>query len=775
MTRILSHDDLVQEIVGATDYIASTFPDNNPHEADDDDFLLAAQRITSESHVISIMGDRGVGKSTLLVNALKQLRESGQYIVLPPLSPELFGDKDTLLNIALAAVHQQYSSIVTSVDETARLELLRKLQAAKRSAAINAIPVSRLLSAASSITEFGRELQDMAGGTEQTWRDVQRLFTSLVSVSPKIRATIIAIDDADVMRAPAQLELVRQVRVLGSCNHVIPIVALREAEIARRLVREAREDLYPGLGLKADFDPSIEREAQDSVAPQVRKTFPHWSTFRIPDPTWHERRDYAPPNRTESIAALLLNVDPAEKTRLVLANNLLLSHADQTQGLIAAITDPLPPNLRKLAQIWTSLSLAAASGKEHSSPQIRALVINSLLGSIDVPFGTQASLSCKMTPQDAIAMPMRASIDFHGLYGAVRAGDWLDLDTKASSHYPTGSIVFDLRQIEKVVPRWRVSSSTVPDILDTTGAHSLALAIQGMILDYDDVQIESSSQFTFGTTFDSFTFVQSVSIFASATDDSFIQFPQSVTLASCVRTVNAWAAIVQRASDENLSLRHVLALSIQASIEIHMLSKDAEVDSYDTEYDEAFERASREAHAVIAESRAAHHQQAASQHFLAWYQYWLPAHWHSALFDQNEIRTLTARLLQVSGRSTGFEPPSRIYIDRSLSRRMRTYCEQVGSTESVEKHSWLGGYGAVVDDLEIKLPPTWERLILPAWKRLSTAPLMGNAALAERVPSKPDVTEREPEPKSNSEFDVEGDGELLVAYTVARIRAWAQR
>ena len=94
MTILQSPASLAEQIVEAVGYISARFLTTEASDSDDD-FTLATNRIRSDTHVISILGDRGTGKSTLLVEVLQLLRADQKYIVLPPFSPELFGDTDT--------------------------------------------------------------------------------------------------------------------------------------------------------------------------------------------------------------------------------------------------------------------------------------------------------------------------------------------------------------------------------------------------------------------------------------------------------------------------------------------------------------------------------------------------------------------------------------------------------------------------------------------------------------------------------------------------------
>ncbi len=55
-------------------------------------------------NVISILGDRGMGKTTLMAKVIRHLDNTQQDIVLNPIQPERFGNDDTLLGWVLAGL-----------------------------------------------------------------------------------------------------------------------------------------------------------------------------------------------------------------------------------------------------------------------------------------------------------------------------------------------------------------------------------------------------------------------------------------------------------------------------------------------------------------------------------------------------------------------------------------------------------------------------------------------------------------------------------------------
>lgn len=256
---------------------------------------------------------------------------------------------------------------------------------------MNAIPHEHLMRAASSISEIAREMQDLAGGTDQMWQDVQRLFTTLVSLDGDATAIIIPIDDADMIKASAQLRLVRQIRLLGACRNAIPIVALKDGEIARHLIRETRNEYYPGAGFKADFDAGVEREVHDAVAQQLRKTFPQWATYRMPQPSWRESVHYRPRGDHRDFVDLLAAAEPRNADRSLVVSNMLLDPTGPQSTILdtGQVAHLLPTNLRKLAQLWSAIHLSTVERTGQRELDALARVLESLQNVVDRHSGSK--------------------------------------------------------------------------------------------------------------------------------------------------------------------------------------------------------------------------------------------------------------------------------------------------------------------------------------------------------------------------------------------------
>ncbi|MDR1189179.1 MAG: AAA family ATPase, partial [Bifidobacteriaceae bacterium] len=158
---------------------------------------IALQRITEESHIISIWGERGSGKSTVLSSCFKQLKDDRRFALLPPLSPELFPTIADVVDIVLATIATHYESFLPpNSDEIAKAELRRSLALARQSAALDNLPVERLVAGMTTATDLERLVERSAGGTERLWLSLQRLVAEIVTADDKRRALIIGVDDA---------------------------------------------------------------------------------------------------------------------------------------------------------------------------------------------------------------------------------------------------------------------------------------------------------------------------------------------------------------------------------------------------------------------------------------------------------------------------------------------------------------------------------------------------------------------------------------------------
>lgn len=779
MTRLARHESLLSRIITVVGHLADSFPQVEPGSAPPNDFSLALRRISTESHVVSIWGDRGTGKSTLLAQVLERLSDDRRFVVFPPLSPELFGDHDSLLNVALASIQSGLPAIAASATEATQLEFLKALQRSRRSAAVNAVPLDRLVTAATSIGEFAREIQDVAGGTEQMWQDAQRLFRSVTGFETGRKSIVVAVDDADLMRPSAVIDLVRQVRLLGSCDHVIAIVGGRENEIANRFVREAREDAYLGHD-RHEFNLELEKDIRRAALAQMRKAFPQWGVFRMPEPGWDERVQFTPAGETASLLDLLVKADEILADLCgsrTLVEHLLNDSRGQNTWLTETMKFPLPPNLRALAQLWTSLKLCLDQSEMSDATRL-AQILDCLAAMIDVPFGVRDRLEWDFNEEvgsTSDTQALAAYFKFSGIYGVVEADAWRDLDTvriRSAQDEIERHVEFDLRKFRWQFARWSITSTSVRHYDDWTGCQGLLLAIQGMLIDNPRVKLSSANSYTHGVTIDSLIFLQSVHIYGRSTDDQFLLFPLTPTLTSTARTVMAWNAIVERAEREHLSFREILALTVHSVVEIYYEERDVDVANAPTDYATALGDLNSAAEYCLAQLRGRTGEPGLRQHMVAWYQRLVPNHWHEALFTQQEIQGFCNALVRVSGGTNPVTHPQRVYGEASLGRRLARFASDAGKTETVEKYAWTGGYQTTVENLEITLAPTWG-LIRQAWQRLPAAFAAGSAGIALVAETQdpavtPHVLRTGPTAVGSS-----GDGDMLLAYARARLRNWA--
>jgi hypothetical protein len=784
MSSLPQHLTLVDHVVATAEALVQSFappvfPSLETHS--DDDFYLSTRRISTDSHVISIWGDRGSGKSTVLARALHKLRNDPRFFVLPPLSPELFGPGDTLVNVVLAAIYRDHEAIAESGPTDEFIELLQR---ARRSCAVHAVPLERLVTASSSVAEFAREVQNVAGSTEHMWRDAQRVLTACAALRPGRRAVVISVDDSDLVGSARLVDLVRQVRVLGSFDHTVLLVVGRKQDLLSQLVREIRAEQQANF---KEYDLEIEKDIRRSVADQMPKVFPLWGEHRVPRPSIQDRLAFSPedvradtraPANTlaQQVAAFDAKLTTVGQPPDLSTRALALDDESALQLWERGIGDlPLPHNARILTQIWHALDHALyATWSNEGSAKPLVDWLSTLVASIHEPYGIDRPLKFDWVwrqtqsggPQEA-----QTRVDFDGIYASVYAGPWRQLD-RPTRHIEHGSaergVVFDLRPCTNMISRWRVSSPSVPDYEDDGWPLSLLLAVQGFLADAANLQLTEDSLFTYGVGISTQTYLQDISFYGRCKDDHFIMFPMTPTLRSTVQAITAWNTIVDRATQDELSLRQVLALLLHATTDIFVDQRPANVATAPTDYAGALARVEQTVRACLPLVGSNTTGLGLVQHFLAWYQRWVPAHWHESLFGQEEIRSFCVTYDELSG-GLWWGVPAGGYRSVSLFERLRKQVEASGRTEDVEKNAWFGGYATVVDVMQLTMPTTWD-MVRNAWRRVVAAPLLGQASIESAGATEP---RRAPRPLSRPTARDSEQGRALVDYAVARLRAWA--
>lgn len=441
---------------------------------------------------------------------------------------------------------------------------------------------------------------------------------------------------------------------------------------------------------------------------------------------------------------------------------------------------PLPSNLRRLIHFHSSALLTSrvASG---NAVKFVLDVVDFFLDSIEVPYGSKQPPNCihvqdaDLVSHDAVRNRMAVRLEFDGLRPVVIASrDWLEVaPPKATAKIVRHPRVnCSLREITRHYAGWIPSSSQMNRTYeDDTGSLSLLLAAQDLILGCPQLNVDRDARMALGIGADVYSFLQYINVDDRRTDDKLLLLPLAPTLVATIRVIEAWNSIVRRASDQDLSLRQVLALTIHASVDIFVEETDASIMTAPTEYTGALERAHKAA-ARFFDARGTSSGSLVLHHFISWYQYWLPLHWHSVIFKDEDIRRFCDELVRVSEGYVARPPAVREYSDESLAQRLRKCTKEAGRTEEIEQRSWMGGYATAKDMLRIELEQNWS-LIVAQWNRdtLRTEAGMLGVSLAvgsEQIPrmgESPDLVD--------SHYSGRYEQKRLLSYAMARLRNWA--
>jgi len=251
---------------------------------------------------ISIVGDRGAGKTTMLLAAAHSLARDKSNIVLETIKPELFSTDDSIFVHVLVGLER--AAMMAGVQE-------QELSVEGHTYTVAEYIDMALRRAALSRTSFEDRLHLQSLGPDQfaadfarlsrteaaflgTWRELVRTIVGRISGGPD-GLLIVPIDDADLV--PDYLpRLFLELRLLTASPHVIPIVCLNLRETRIALLAGRLQD----TPTSTDYSPLLQHglastsDVKIAVEKQLTKALPADHRFVLTPVDLEARLDFEP-------------------------------------------------------------------------------------------------------------------------------------------------------------------------------------------------------------------------------------------------------------------------------------------------------------------------------------------------------------------------------------------------------------------------------------------------------------------------------------------------
>jgi hypothetical protein len=329
---------------------------------------------------IAILGDRGTGKTTLLLYACSNLIQRGADVVLPAIRPERFGRGDTVMGWVLASLCRLLEATIPEfLDREADfggrpMRLGEKLSLLRNQEALTQREYGKLLPTQSiSQNEFAHDAADLnvVGLTlAKGWFDfIEELRRQLSAVSdggtpPLI---LIPVDDADLV--PELLtDIFAAVRLL-SCHPCVVFLMCLSADAAVSILEE---HLWSHLAPRThDSSPEHASWAGDLVSEAVRrqlaKALPTHLRISLDSLPPEARLCFRPIGKTESLLDLLKTVPLLNLPHLDRLSDLfdlggrLGLPVSEATPLASPFAGCLSSNPRDLDQLWKTIQRLAGS------------------------------------------------------------------------------------------------------------------------------------------------------------------------------------------------------------------------------------------------------------------------------------------------------------------------------------------------------------------------------------------------------------------------------
>jgi hypothetical protein len=324
--------------------------------------------------VVTILGERGTGKSTALQFALHELSRHPHYHVLPVIDPDGFARGDSLGGWALAHLHHGLSdpekAHLLSDDQTlaGKIEELSRIQSV-RSGDFLAGLESRGL----TFEDFTRDAVKVPYRNIAMGEEWARLIDGLAAAKGQSGLqVIIAIDDAD-MSPEALPGIVKDAQMLGASPRVVIFFAGAESTLRQALEigLVADHGLIAGDALTHQL--LSPRDVRSLVERKLVKNFPRSLRVNLPPLGPAGRLDFTPLGHSSSLGDLLASF-PIEAPGLSRLLDLFVIRSESGEILEPSeYAQALSDNARDLRQLHEALEGEAERAEADPKVGSRAL------------------------------------------------------------------------------------------------------------------------------------------------------------------------------------------------------------------------------------------------------------------------------------------------------------------------------------------------------------------------------------------------------------------
>lgn len=355
--------------------------------------------------VVTILGGRGTGKSTVLNFAVQRLRKMPSCLVLPVIDPEGFAAGESLggwvlahLELALTDHDKSFEISEDTLLGTA-LQQLRRAYAVRSSAFLAGLETRGL-----TFEDFGRDAVKLpTRGVRFTDDWTQALEAYAAARGVQDMQLVIPVDDADML--PHILpSIVADAQLLGSSPRTAILFAA-DADTLRKSLAVATLTTYePVAELALTHGVISAKSVRDLVSRRLVKYFPRSLRVTIPTPDPIHRLDFSPLERDLSLNSIFsrLTIDGTTiKSLFDLFNVRTVSGSDIAPSEYARA---LSSNFRDLRQLHETLEGIDPTSRGAASRALYTILSHGLDSvSGDLPPGTEDALSLRLDGAEAAA------------------------------------------------------------------------------------------------------------------------------------------------------------------------------------------------------------------------------------------------------------------------------------------------------------------------------------------------------------------------------------